>query len=95
MQDGACTIAHALVVLWSPRINVGCTSYKYSVDVLTSCFYSAQCPMVVTDYLTQHHHKCVRMAMHLADDGALCACHIQRQAAPKLGLTRRVEVLPW
>ena len=50
--------------------------------------------MVVIDYLMHHHHKCVRMAMHLADDGALCACHIQRQVAPKLGLTRRVEVLP-
>ena len=92
MRDGACTIAHALVVLWSPRINVGCTSYKYSVDVLTSCFHSAQCPMAATDYLKQHHHKCVKMAMHLMDDGATCACHIQRQVAPKLGPTRRVEV---
>ncbi len=51
--------------------------------------------MVVTEYIKQHQHKCVRMAMHLADDGALCACHIQRQAAPNLGLTRRVEVFPW
>ena len=89
MQDGACTIAHALVVLWSPRINVGCTSYKYSVDVLTSCFYSAQCPMVVTDYLTHHHQ-----AMHLMDDGAMHACHNHRQAAPNLGLLRRVVVFP-
>ena len=51
--------------------------------------------MAVTDYLTQHHHECVKMAMHLMDDGAMHACHIQRQAAPNLGLTRRVEVLLW
>ena len=51
--------------------------------------------MAVTDYLKQHHHECVRMAMHLMDDGASCACHIERQAAPNLGLTRRVEVFPW
>ena len=56
MRDGPYTVAHAPVVLWSPRINVGCTSYKYSVDVLTSCFYSAQCPMVVTN---SYYLKCL------------------------------------
>ena len=51
--------------------------------------------MVVTDYLTQHHHKCVRMAMHLMDDGAMYACHNHRQAVPNLGLLRRVAVFLW
>ena len=57
--------------------------------------FSAVSHDIVTNYLKQHHHKCVRMAMHLMDDGAMYACQNHRQAAPNLGLLRRVAVFPW